>query len=275
MTATATLSAQLDGLCGRVEAVRDKFQSTKARPIKGEEAAFRSFASRITQAAAELSEAIRTFAESVPNVEGSKLLAQARECEARNQLNKTILKRNLSQIFKGPEDSVLDSKQVKARKKVLRGRCATISGLRPATIVRWAKYFPPSAWVAGSMSQTTFDYLTEELDREETNPFSRDICTILRTLEAEEPLSKCHQYHELVKSMANMDDASQGQVSAGDKETVLPSNTGQPKKRMCTEGEPNDSLLQHDVRVTDQLPGINPISIPVQASPLDNRTLIN
>lgn len=255
MTATATLSSQLDVLCRRVEAVRDKFQSTKVRPVKGEEEAFRSFASRITQAAAELSKAIRTFTESVPNVEGSKLLAQARECDARNQLNKTILKRNLNQIFKGPEDSALDSKQVKARKKVLRERCAIISGLRPETIVRWAKSFPPSVWAAGAMSQDTFDYLTEELDSEETGPFSSDICTVLRTLEAEEPLNRYDQYHDLIKSLASLDDTSRGRALASDEKTASPLNTGQPMKRMRTESEPKDSLF--DVGVTGQLLGIS------------------
>ncbi|KAH8727460.1 hypothetical protein GQ44DRAFT_704430 [Phaeosphaeriaceae sp. PMI808] len=256
MTATATFSAQLDKLCGQVEAVRNKFQSTKARPVKGEEEAFRSFASRITQAAAELSEAIRTFTDSVPDVEGSKLLAQARERDAINQVNKTILKRNLNQIFKGPEDSALDSKQVKARKKVLRKRCATISDLRPETVVRWANSFPPSVWAVGTMSQNTFDYLTEGLDSEKTGPLSSDICTVLRTLEAEEPLNQYHQYHDLVQSLASLDDTSRGQALASDEETASPLNTGQPMKQMRAENEPKDSLLQqpgYNVGLTDQL----------------------
>lgn len=57
MTAV-TIIAQMEVLCGRVKTMRDKFRATKMRPTKSQIEAFCSFASKITEAATELSEVI-------------------------------------------------------------------------------------------------------------------------------------------------------------------------------------------------------------------------
>ncbi|OCK99258.1 uncharacterized protein K441DRAFT_652650 [Cenococcum geophilum 1.58] len=54
-----------------------------------------------------------------------------------------------------------------------------------------------------------------------------DICNILHTLGAEEPLNRYYEYQNLVKAI--------------DEETTSLSNAGQPKKRKRVEGEPEDT----------------------------------
>lgn len=182
--------------------MRDKVQATKMRLTKSKIETFQSLANKITQATTHLSGTIQSMelkCKKQPTDDGIKLLAQARQYEAEKQLNVTILRRNLILIFEGPKNSALDSNQIKARKRVLRDRCSTLRGLYPHAIVRWARYFPPSAWTTGSMSEPTFDYLVEALDSEDECTLPPEIRAILRTLGAEEPLMQSREYRSFVE----------------------------------------------------------------------------
>lgn len=203
----STFATQLEALCRRINTTRNKLQAAKIRSTKSKIRVLQALAKKITQAATELSESIGTSIESQgkhPTDEGIKLLAQTRQYLAEDQVNVTILKRNLVLIFEGPKDSALDSTHIKARKKTLRERCRIVCDLQPDTIVKWARSFPPSAWSPGIMSQATFDFLVDELESEEKHALPSSVCSVLHTLETEEPLDRNYKYKNFVKGKLNL-----------------------------------------------------------------------
>ena len=196
----ATLSTQLENLCRRIHIIGDKFRSTKLRPTQAQTKVYHELASTLTQLTGELSDAIVAATPENPSQErGRELVMHAR---LNDILNKTILKRNLVLIFKGPEESALDSDQVKARKRVTQQRCVQILNLRPEAIFLWANSFAPSLWAPGALSQDIFGYLVEELKSDASGRLPLEACSVLRTLGAEEPLSAHPMYEEMVKGRA-------------------------------------------------------------------------
>lgn len=199
---TGTLISQLEALCRRINVMRDKVQATEMRLTKSKLKTIQSLGSKITQATTDLSETIQSMEstrEKPPTDDAIKLLGQAKQCEAEKKPNVTILKRNLILIFEGPKFSVLDSNQIKARKRVLRDRCSTLRGLYPHAIVRWARNFPPSVWTTGTMSEPTFDYLVEALNSEDECTLPTGIYAILQALGDEDPLMQSCEYRSFVE----------------------------------------------------------------------------
>lgn len=54
------------------------------------------------------------------------------------------------------------------------------------------------------MSQATFDFLVDELESEEKHALPSSVCSVLHTLETEEPLDRNYKYKNFVKGKLNL-----------------------------------------------------------------------
>lgn len=203
-----TVVAQLDSLARRLDSVARKLRTTRIRPSGDQLATIDTLAHRLT-------ESVRSVAQEVKKLKqerydqlvavGASWVAQARSVKDHldgGQVKSSQLKKSLALIFLGPNDSGLDSEQVRSRKRLTRSRCQTIRQQPCNLVLLWATAFHPSVWTAdGGMATATFDYLLKALSHEAQFRISRDIYNYLTTLRGEEPLHKCDEYSKFVDAV--------------------------------------------------------------------------
>jgi|SRR5438045_39739 len=204
---TCTYVSRLESLVKRVELVVQSFHCATIQPSKDQYQVLEVLSGRLATAAAKVPAEVNALKErnTAPSCEeGRKLISQAQSDRAEIINNaqlksRSVFGRNISLIFKGPLDSVVDSSTTKARKDLIRKRCHSICGLSPDGLISWAVAYTPTTWTAHLMSNETFDYLVEHIESEDAIVWPSEIYNILRGLGAEEPLQESQGYHEFLR----------------------------------------------------------------------------
>jgi hypothetical protein len=140
-------------------------------------------------------------------LEESKAL-RLRGSSAREEVLKDGLKqaamfrRNISTIFKGPADTVFDSKQAKGRKESTRERCKTIQTLSSDGVLSWSVAYPPSQWAAGDIAGDIFECLIDNIEPDEAVTWPLVILDTLELLGKHDiELQASSNYEEFLKSV--------------------------------------------------------------------------
>ncbi len=79
-------------------------------------------------------------------------------------VNKPVLTRNLTTIFKGPRESISDSSQIIARKRRRVEKCKAIRRMAPGAILAWAASLPSRTWE--DIAMDVFYSLAEQMANE-------------------------------------------------------------------------------------------------------------
>ncbi|QSS70930.1 hypothetical protein I7I50_01588 [Histoplasma capsulatum G186AR] len=198
MSAGAVLS-QLEALVARTELTASKLAAKKIRPTRDQLDDFQKLSDSFKAAFATVdAEVEKLLLAGQPTDEDINLMNQIRSTKAHRSITTptlTIFRRNLVLIFTGPNDSSLDSLQVKARKKHTRARCEALRGQSPHVILMWALALPPSTWkTSGGMTDSTFNFLIEGIKMERINQLAPEILPSVQSLGKEEPLNKCDTF---------------------------------------------------------------------------------
>jgi hypothetical protein len=204
---TCTYVSRLESLVKKVESVVQSFQCATIQPSKDQYQVLEALSVKLATAAANVPVEIKALKkrQTEPScAEGRQLISQAqsdrKEIINTAQLkNRNLFGRNISLIFKGPQDSVVDSSTTKVRKQLTRMRCQSICSLSPNGLISWAVAYTPTTWTANLMSNDTFNYLIEHIEPQGVIVWPSEIYNILRGLGAEEPLRGSHGYHEFLK----------------------------------------------------------------------------
>ncbi|KND93763.1 hypothetical protein TOPH_01948 [Tolypocladium ophioglossoides CBS 100239] len=241
--------SRLEALVSQLQKLCDKFQSPNIRFSKSERLALPMLVDRLVDTATTLSHILHEKTTNKAPNETAKELARRLGSfpHIPSSLNKTILKRNLSLIFLGPQVSTIDSDQTRCRKKVLQARCEVLGSLAPGHVILWSVNLPPSGWVAGDMPNATFHYLMEEL-REETPPLCPEwLGAILHVWSSELPFSTSEKFLSFVKDSTS--NASPKAQPANDDADMTPGSDPPIKKRRLYKSKTQETMSGGPVNV--------------------------
>lgn len=113
--------------------------------------------------------------------------------------NRAMFKRNILQIFHGPQDSSLDSSAYKARKASTRRRSERLRSLSLTSLVLWALTFTPTSWSGGSWSEYLFECVLQDIEVVVIESWPESIHTLLHSLGTESPLEESLKYRSFLK----------------------------------------------------------------------------
>ncbi len=127
---TCTYVSRLESLAKKVKSVVQSFQCATIQPSKDQYQVLEALSMKLAMAAANVPveiKALKKWHTEPSCVEGRKLISQAqsdkREIINTAQLkNRSLFGRNISLIFKGLQDSVVDSSMTKVRKQLTQKR---------------------------------------------------------------------------------------------------------------------------------------------------------
>ncbi|KAJ5238283.1 hypothetical protein N7468_002902 [Penicillium chermesinum] len=118
-----------------------------------------------------------------------------------DKFDPVLLRKNLVLIFRGPDQSALDTDQSRIRKAKSRTRCERLRSQSPHLILKWAMTLQPSKWIHPTvMADSTFDFLLGDLKAIFDQIPSR-VTESLHCLKDEEPLKACEKFQEFVKNL--------------------------------------------------------------------------
>jgi hypothetical protein len=217
MSAGAIL-LQLSNLVKHTVALGPKL-SSNIRPSKGQLEEIQTLRVELKEATASIEAHVERLLQRVaPSDKELKLLNRLRFPESVEELSlqlTTILRKNLILIFRGPDVSALDSKEVKWRRDKTRARCEKLREEAPALILRWSITFPPSKWNSPTvMPDSTFNYLVDELKAEQPSLISSKIVECIDLLKKEEPLKNCKDFQRFIGTTTG--------TTAGTQDTTVP-----------------------------------------------------
>jgi hypothetical protein len=204
---TSKFVSQLESSIKRLESLVLSLQSTSLHPSKTQYLNLAALELRLKAVAVNLPiqvEALKKRRAEASVEKGSKLIGQAHS-EKVDLITTGLLKypeifaRNITYFFNGQEDSVVDSDDTKARKKLTRERCKRICNLSCDGIIFWAAAFKPTTWTANLMSNDTFDYVLGHIESDVYEAWPPDVYRILSGLGIEEPLRRSQTFHDFLK----------------------------------------------------------------------------
>lgn len=192
---TGVVLTQFSNLVNHMELIGPKLKSS-IRPTRDQFEQFRTLAARLKAALAGVESDVEILLRKAAPKENELKLAQAiRSPKTMNSQLATLLRKNLVLIFCGPEESALDSPQVRARKLKTRSRCGKLRSQNPQLILMWAMSLQPSTWIHQTiMPNSTFDYLIKELKAERSTEILTETAEILQVLNKEGPLCNCRLF---------------------------------------------------------------------------------
>jgi hypothetical protein len=208
----AALISGLKDLANDVEHTIDAFCSSDTQPTKGEYAILTALSARFSKAAARFLDQINEIKEERARwtrEEGRKLVSASESVAAEltekgRPKSLATFKRNITLIFKGPQESDLDSAPEKSRHKLTRKRCEQIRYIKPNGVLVWAAAFPPSTWTAGFMTNATFNYMIAEIESKDIEIFPENMRKIVHTFGREAPLQDSENYSEFIRGKVSM-----------------------------------------------------------------------
>ncbi|KAH6719537.1 hypothetical protein BKA61DRAFT_669865 [Leptodontidium sp. MPI-SDFR-AT-0119] len=199
---TSTYVSQLDALTKKVESFVETLQSVKIQPSKIQYQTLEDLSLRLSKATVAIPGEVAALKKRNTESsceEGRKLVSQVRLdindlITTAHLKGRLVFARNMRLFFEGPQDSALDSKTIKGRKRLTRERCERICSLNLDGLNSWAVAFAPSIWTANLMSNKTFDYVVEHIEPEDPLVWPSEIYDILNALGDENPLKGSSRY---------------------------------------------------------------------------------
>lgn len=199
----STILSQLSVLQGHMESLAPKLISN-IRPNRDQLNDFKTLSAQIKAASANIETNLQLLLrKGLPTKKDMELAAKLRSPEDISEsASVNILRRNLITIFQGPDESTLDSNQVRIRKNKIRTRSEILRAQAPHAILMWALAFQPSAWNStGAMTDNTFDYLIEELKTANKSRIAPQTLKTLNSMKVETPLRECETFQKFVQNI--------------------------------------------------------------------------
>lgn len=198
MSAGAVLS-QFSNLLNHMESLGPKL-SSNIHPNRDQLDEIQKLRERLKPALAGIESHVELLLKkATPTVKEQNLANRIRSFQVADQFDPALFRKNLVLIFRGPDESALDTEKVRIRKAKSRTRCEKLCAESPHLILRWAMTLLPSAWIHPTvMADNTFDFLIGDLKAIFDQIPSR-VAESLHCLKDEEPLKPCERFQEFVK----------------------------------------------------------------------------
>lgn len=204
---TSKFVSQLESLIKRLESLVLSLQSASLHPSKTQYLSLAALDPRLRAVADSLPIQVDALKKrrAEPSIEKGRRLIEQANLEKTDLITTSQLKHpeifagNITFIFNGQEDSVVDSDDIKARKRLTRERCSSIRNVSSDGIISWAVAFMSTIWTAYMMSNDTFDYVLGQIESDKYEAWPPNVYRILNGLGIEEPLQRSQTFHDFLK----------------------------------------------------------------------------
>ncbi|KAF7594874.1 hypothetical protein BBP40_007908 [Aspergillus hancockii] len=198
--------AQLSVTLAHMESIGPKLRSN-IRPSRDQLNNFLVLSTRLREASASIDANLQDLLlKGAPKERDLELAKQIRAAPLTGQISPSVgntLRKNLVLIFQGPLASALDTNNTRIRKNQTRTRCEKLRAQSHHVILQWSSSLQPSAWnTSVGMTDSTFDFLIEDLKSEEMSRVSPQLVQLLGSLEKEQPLQGCKPFELFVQDIA-------------------------------------------------------------------------
>lgn len=236
MSAGAVLS-QFSNLLNHMETLGPKL-SSNIRPNRDQLDEIQKLRERLKSALAGIESHVELLLnKAAPTIKERNLANRIRSFQVANQFDPALFRKNLVLIFRGPDESALDTDKVRSRKAKSRARCEKLRAESPHLILRWAMALQPSAWIHRTvMADSTFDFLIGDLKAIFDQIPSR-VAESLRCLKDEEPLKPCEQFQEFVEAIDRSIGVEEQEYTARYKRTRTEQYLPTGRKHHATESD--------------------------------------
>lgn len=197
-----------------------------------------------------------------PTVKERNLANRIRSFQVAGQFDPALFRKNLVLIFRGPDESALDTDKVRIRKAKSRTRCEKLRAESPHLILRWAMTLQPSAWIHPTvMADSTFDFLIGDLKAIFDQIPSR-VAESLHCLKGEEPLKPCEQFQEFVKIIDQSISVEEQENMARYKRIRTEQSLPTERKRHATESDDKQMMERRSKEIDYKMSSMPPSKLP-------------
>ncbi|KAI7974035.1 hypothetical protein EIK77_000188 [Talaromyces pinophilus] len=249
MSSNAILT-QFSNLLKSMESIGPKM-SSNIRPTRDQLNEFRTLGAQFKTVLASfeghLELLLRKEAPSDNDIKLAKRIRSVKKIAQISPSLTTTLRKNIVLIFRGPDESVLDTTRIRYRKAKTRARCEKIRAQSSDLILMWSMSLQTSEWnTPSNMTDNTFDFLIQELKIERFDQIPPTIIENIQCLKEEEPLKNCESFQKFVKSTEEQHATMPTQVFDGKTTQNHEHLATVPSKRQRTEGVSIPNTISHE-----------------------------
>lgn len=243
MSAGAVLS-QFSNLLHHMESLGPKL-SSNIRPNRDQLDEIQKLRERLKPALAGIESHVEILLrKATPTVKERNLADRIRSFQVLDQFDPALFRKNLVLIFRGPDESALDTDKVRSRKAKSRIRCEKLRAQSHHLILRWAMTLQPSMWIhPTAMADNTFDFLIGDL-KETFDQIPSRVTESLHCLKGEEPLKPCDQFQEFVKIIDRPINGEEQEYMARHKRMRTEQSLPAREKWYATENENDTQMIE-------------------------------
>lgn len=251
MSSNAILT-QFSSLLKSMESIGPKM-SSNIRPTRDQLNEFRTLSARFKTVLASFEGHLELLLrKAVPRDNDLKLAGQIRSAKEIKQISPsltTTFRKNIVLIFRGPDESALDTTRIRSRKAKTRARCEKIRAQSSSLVLMWSMSLQPSEWNSTStMTDNSFDFLLEELRIERLDQIPSKIIEDIQCLKEEEPLKNCESFQKFARNTVDEEQHATMSAQVFDGETTQDQEhlATVPSKRQRTAGDSIPNTISHE-----------------------------